>query len=197
MTEDDWVTDAMAAEILVKLRAATLPLPSKRGIPAPPQSWTIHQRRSRTQPLHPASNKLEEPRASPTTPLSWTGATPTQPNHNRSDIPRSKVTPPRGTTTKRPRKKKTLAALKREEVVLMEEQDNLKRKLEALQANREKQIKENVRLSKIKLDILVEPQGERPREMRNNHFEVVDERNDRIVLPDLNVPFREDVIMSY
>ncbi|KAI3785989.1 hypothetical protein L1987_45115 [Smallanthus sonchifolius] len=219
MTEADWVTAAMAdndvvAEVLLRLRLPSLPPSSKRRRPAPPQSWTIHQRRSRTQPILPASNKSETPRASPSTPLSWSGATSvsggggaliadaldsTQPNHNCSDISRSKVirTPSETTPTKRPRKKKTLAALKEEGIVLMEEQNDLKKKLAALQANCEKQREENERLKKIKLDIQVELQSERPNAMRNNHFEVVNERNDKTVLPDLNVPFGEDVILSY
>ncbi|KAI3727165.1 hypothetical protein L1987_66975 [Smallanthus sonchifolius] len=220
MTEADWVTAAMAdndvvAEVLLRLRLPTLPPSSKRRRPAPLQSWTIHQRRSRTQPILPASTKSETPRASPSTPLSWSGATSvsgggagapiadaldsTQPNHNCSDISRSKVIRPPGETTptKRPRKKKTLAALKEEGIVLMEEQNDLKKKLAALQANCEKQRKENERLKKIKLEIQVELQSERPKTMRNNYSEVVNERNDKTVLPDLNVPFGEDVILSY
>ncbi|XP_024971507.1 uncharacterized protein LOC112510342 [Cynara cardunculus var. scolymus] len=223
MSADDWLSLAMAdthlvAELLLRLR---LPLPpSKRSRPSPPQSWTIHQRRSRTQPLLPPSNKSEAPRASPSTPLSWSGATSisggggggggipivdvvdsTQPNPNRSVISRSKVTPPGETTpTKRPRKKKTLAALKEEESLLMEEQKHLKMKLETLKATCEKQIKENESLQKMKcgfleLDIQVEPQLER--QERNNHFEAVKERKDKLVLPDLNDPAGEDVTMSY
>lgn len=106
----------LVAEVLVRLRVAKPPpslQPSKRRRPSPPQSWTIHQRRSRSQPvvLLPAPNKSEAPRASPSTPLSWSGGatsvsgggggggvpivdavdSSTQPNHNRSDISRSKV----------------------------------------------------------------------------------------------------------
>ncbi|XP_023744152.1 uncharacterized protein LOC111892310 isoform X1 [Lactuca sativa] len=227
MAEDDWVAAAMedsdlVAEVLVRLRVAKPPpslQPSKRRRPSPPQSWTIHQRRSRSQPvvLLPAPNKSEAPRASPSTPLCWSGATSvsgggggggvpivdavdssTQPNHNRSDISRSKVMPRGETTpTKRPRKKKTLAALKEEEVLLMEEQTHLKMKLATLHANCEKQRKENQNLKKMKLDI----QGERLNAFRcggiqqpNNHFE---EQKDKIVLPDLNVAVGEDVIVSY
>ncbi|KAK9066307.1 hypothetical protein SSX86_013628 [Deinandra increscens subsp. villosa] len=216
MTEADWVAAAMAdtdavAEVLVRLRVATLPPSSKRRRPAPPQSWTIHQPRSRTQPILPASNKseTETPRASPSTPLSWSGGATSgsgggggapiadATNHNCSDVLRSKVTRPSETTpTKRPRKKKTLAALREEGIVLMEEQNDLKRKVAALQANCEKQRKENERLKKIKLDMQVEPQGERQKAMRNNHFEAVSERNVKTILPDLNVPFGEDVIVS-
>ncbi|KAI3759609.1 hypothetical protein L6452_07542 [Arctium lappa] len=214
MSGDDWLTFAMAdphlvAELLLKLRLP-LPPPSKRSRPSPPQSWTIHQRRSKTQPLLPTSNKSETPRASPSTPLSWSGGATsvsggggvpivdvvdsTIPNLNRSVISRSKVTPPGDTTpTKRPRKKKTLVALKEEEALLIEEQKHLKRKLETLQATCEKQIKENESLKKMKLDIQVEPQEER--QQRNNDFE---ERKDKLVLPDLNDdPAGEDVTVSY
>ncbi|KAL8230413.1 hypothetical protein R6Q57_000191 [Mikania cordata] len=218
MTEADWVTAAMAdndvvAELLVGLRVAALPPSSKRRRSVPPQSWTIHQRRSRTQPLLPASNKSETPRASPTTPLSWSGGATsvsgggasipdvvdsTPLNHNCSDISRSKVRPPgEATPSKRPRKKKTLAALKEENIVLMEEQNDLKRKIAALQDNCEKQRNENERLKKIKLDIQVEPLGERPKTMIINHFEAVNEPIDKTILPDLNVPFGEDLIVSY
>ncbi|KVI06082.1 hypothetical protein Ccrd_015595 [Cynara cardunculus var. scolymus] len=88
------------------------------------------------------------------------------------------VTPPGETTpTKRPRKKKTLAALKEEESLLMEEQKHLKM------------------CGFLELDIQVEPQLER--QERNNHFEAVKERKDKLVLPDLNDPAGEDVTMSY
>ncbi|KAK1434032.1 hypothetical protein QVD17_10950 [Tagetes erecta] len=213
MTEQpDWVTTAMAdndvvADLLLRLRL-------NRPRPAPPQSWTIHQPRSKPQPLiNPPS---DTPRTSPSTPLSWTAATSVtggaasiadvllnseQPHHNCSDVSRSKVKGPSETTlSKRPRKKKTLAALREEGIVLMDEQNDLKRKLAVLQANCEKQRKDNERLKKIQLDIQLEPQSQRPKAMivmSNNHFDVVSERKDKTILPDLNVPFGEDVIVSY
>ncbi|KAL4584595.1 hypothetical protein LXL04_009199 [Taraxacum kok-saghyz] len=218
MTDDDWVPAAMkdgdlVAEVLVRLRLAKPPpslQPSKRRRPSPPQSWTIHQRRSRTQPVLPAPNKSEAPRASPSTPLSWSGGATsisgggppivdavdsTQPNHNRSDTSRSKVMPRGETTpTKRPRKKKTLAALKEEEILLIEEQNHLKMKLATVHANCEKQRKQNESLKKMKLDIKVDTQEERLSEFRCDGFE---EQNDKIVLPDLNIPVGEDAIVSY
>ncbi|KAL8256823.1 hypothetical protein R6Q59_028864 [Mikania micrantha] len=215
MTEHDWLTAAMAdtamvAETLIKLRVSTLPLPSR---PAPLQSWSIHQRRSRTLPAQPASNKSELPTASPSTPLSLSGATSfsgggggapiadavnsIQLNLSRSDISRSKVLPPHETANKRPRKKKTMAALKKVEIVLLEEQYHLKRKLVAIQAKCEKQIEENDRLRNIALDIQMDPKGEKQKPIRNNHFEVIGEQNDKIALPDLNVPVGEDTILSY
>ncbi|XP_076886343.1 uncharacterized protein LOC143536180 [Bidens hawaiensis] len=192
MTQDHWLTVAMTdttavAQILVNLRAAAPPAKPRR--PEPPHSWTVRQRRS--------STKSEPPRASPTTPLSWTAATSGSCFAAVADTSRSKVTPPCETSTKKSRKKKTLVALKTEEVILMEEQHHLKMKLAALQAKYAKQIKENVRLKKIKLDMQVETQGDRPKATTSNHIETVDERNDKIVLPDLNVPFGEDAIVSY
>ncbi|XP_076938020.1 uncharacterized protein LOC143605977 [Bidens hawaiensis] len=192
MTQDDWLTVAMAdttavAQILLNLRAA--PPPPKRRRPEPPHCWTVRQRRS--------STKSEPPRASPTTPLSWTAATSGSCCAAIADTSRSKATPPCETSTKRSRKKKTLVALKTEEVVLVEEQHHLKMKLAALQAKYAKQIKENVTLKKIKLDMQVETQGERPKATTNSHFKMVDGQNGRIVLPDLNVPFGEDAIVSY
>ncbi|KAM0033359.1 hypothetical protein Hdeb2414_s0016g00485291 [Helianthus debilis subsp. tardiflorus] len=204
--QDNWLTVAMAdndvvAELLLRLRLPVPPSSNRRRRPAPPQSWTIHQRRSRTQP---PSNKSETPSASPTTPLSWSGgATSFSGGVDKSDkvlealadVSRSKVRPPgEATPTKRPRKKKTLAVLKEEGIVLMEEQNDLKKKIAALQANCEKQRKENERLKKIKLDMQVESQL---KATRSAHYEVVNERKDKTVLPDLNVPFGEDVIVSY
>lgn len=73
MTQDDhWLTAAMADDDVVAALLVKLRLPTQ-----PPQKWTLHQRRSRTQPplLPPTSNKSDTPRASPTTPLSWSGNT--------------------------------------------------------------------------------------------------------------------------
>nr|GEY90705.1 hypothetical protein [Tanacetum cinerariifolium] len=77
-------------------------------------------------------------------------------------------------------------------------------KLAALQSTREKQRKENESLKQMKLDIQPGRQVVRPKAIRydeiqrlNSHFEVINERNDKFVLPDLNVPVGEDAIMSY
>lgn len=73
---DDWLAAAfsdtdLVAEVLITLRTPPPPPPSKRQTPA----WTIHQRRSRTQPsIQASATKSEPPRASPSTPLSWSAA---------------------------------------------------------------------------------------------------------------------------
>lgn len=86
--DEDWVMaamtdDSMVAELLLGLRTTDHPRPPKRGSPAPPLYWSVRQQRSR----HPtryhgvAMKKMkktaaaEPTRASPTTPLSWSGAT--------------------------------------------------------------------------------------------------------------------------
>nr|XP_043617388.1 proline-rich receptor-like protein kinase PERK2 [Erigeron canadensis] len=206
MTDDDWLTAAISdtsvvAEFLLSLHLPTSPPPppppssssSKRRRPAPPPTWTIRRSRTQPQPLHqpPISNKSDTPRASPSTPLSWSRATSVS-GGGCPPIPHvisgSKVMPPSETNSaKRSKKKKTLAALREEEVLLIEEQNLLKKKLAALQANCEKQRKENMSLKLMKLDI----------QQSNNHFEAVNERRDKVFLPDLNVPVGEDVIVGY
>ncbi|XP_071712064.1 uncharacterized protein [Rutidosis leptorrhynchoides] len=209
MSHDDWLTAAMSdsdivAKLLVTLRSPSPPPPPPPPH-RPPHTWTIHQRRSPTQTLIQPPDKSEPPRASPSTPLSWSGPTSDaavessqQLHHNQSHTSGSKVTPPGDNTpSKRPRKKKTLAALKEEEMLLITEQNDLKRKLAALQSTFENQRNRNQNLKKMKLDVQVELQSEITRAYKNSQFEAVDVRNEGFVLPDLNVPFKEDVIMSY
>jgi len=78
--DDDWVNlavadDSLVVNLLLRLRR-TPPLP-----PPPPSlhlHWTVRQRRSRSARRHAAAashKKQDSTRASPTTPLSWSGAT--------------------------------------------------------------------------------------------------------------------------
>ncbi|KAG2370980.1 uncharacterized protein HKW66_Vig0211540 [Vigna angularis] len=79
--DDDWVNLAVADDSLVVnllLRLHHTPPP----LPPPPLSlhlhWTVRQRRSRSVRRHAAAashKKQDSTRASPTTPLSWSGAT--------------------------------------------------------------------------------------------------------------------------
>ncbi|KAI3773461.1 hypothetical protein L1987_47990 [Smallanthus sonchifolius] len=189
--DDNWVKSAMddtalVVHVILKLRQPS-PFP-------PPKTWTIRQRRSRPPPPPPVAKKSSVTRASPTTPLSWSGATSvsvggaeesSRPVHDASDITRSKVIRTNETTpTKRPRKKKTLAELKEDETTLLKERKQLKRQLATLQATCQKERKENERLKKMKND------------MKSQQVLAVsdctEEQNNSFVLPDLNIPAGED-----
>lgn len=74
MTDDDWMVEAMSdgalvANVLVNLRRASLP-EKKEDSRAPPLRWRVKQRRSRPMATSKATST-----PSPTTPLSWSGAT--------------------------------------------------------------------------------------------------------------------------
>ncbi|KAK3188599.1 hypothetical protein Dsin_028160 [Dipteronia sinensis] len=173
MTEEDgWLKDAMSddvlvADILLRLKQAeTTPTAAVKTSPALQLEWSVRQRRSRQV----FRKKGELTRASPTTPLSWSGATTSsggagpgaaegieessKPSRH-VDNPRSKlVGTSETTTTKKPRKKKTLAELREEEDFLLKERGNLKNQLARLRVNFEEQRATNETLKKIKLDIV-------------------------------------------
>lgn len=83
MSDDEWVKVAMTNEAVVAymlLRFKTeQPPPLQPPAPAKPVlhlGWTVRQRRSRSAPKHgDGKKKPEAARASPTTPLSWSGGT--------------------------------------------------------------------------------------------------------------------------
>ncbi|KAI9198973.1 hypothetical protein LWI28_025329 [Acer negundo] len=174
MTEEDegWLKDAMSddalvADMLLRLKQAeTRPTPIVKTSPALQLEWSVRQRRSRQV----VRKKGELTRASPTTPLSWSGATTSSGGAGPSavdgfeesskpsrhvDNPRSKlVGTSETTTTKKPRKKKTLAELREEEDFLLKERGNLKNQLASLRVNFEEQRATNETLKKIKLDIV-------------------------------------------
>lgn len=83
MSDDEWVKDAMTDEAVVAYmllrlhRAQPPPLPPPAPAkPALHLGWTVRQRRSRSAPRHgDGKKKAEAARASPTTPLSWSGGT--------------------------------------------------------------------------------------------------------------------------
>ncbi|KAH7859205.1 hypothetical protein Vadar_033088 [Vaccinium darrowii] len=149
-----------------------------------PLEWTVRQRRSKPI-LHHATTKKDKKkkpteRDSPTTPLSWSGcggATSVSGGSSsaaaaagdgtleessvspvkRTDATRSKVTATNETATnKRAKKKKTLAELKEEEILLVKERRQLKRELANLRATVEKQRATNESLKRLKLNL--EPQ---------------------------------------
>ena len=76
MSGEDWVKSAMAddsmvVELLIHLNDAPPPKRVSPSPPAPPLAWTVRQPRSK-QTFY---GKKQTERASPTTPLSWSGAT--------------------------------------------------------------------------------------------------------------------------
>ncbi|KAI4355795.1 hypothetical protein L6164_004535 [Bauhinia variegata] len=167
MCDEDWVKvamadDALVVRLLLRLSQPRPPPPPKKTLQL---DWTVRQRRSRSAPRHLGAEKKGEPtRASPTTPLSWSGATsasgcggdgyeessrPTKPlerSRSKSAI-RSETT-----TTKRSRRKKTLAELKEEESILLKERRDLKNELASLRVSVEKHRASNERLKRMKFD---------------------------------------------
>ncbi|KAF5808267.1 putative transcription factor bZIP family [Helianthus annuus] len=186
--DDNWVKSAiddvnLVVHLLLKLRHPS---------PPPPKTWTIRQRRSRPPPppTTTTTNKPSATRASPTTPLSWSGATSVSGGgveessrliHDGSET-RSKVIRANETTpTKRPRKKKTLVELKEDEMTLLKERKQLKRQLATLQATFQKHREENESLKKMKNDL-------KSQQVLAVSDCVEEEKNDSFVLPDLNIP---------
>ncbi|XP_034209935.1 uncharacterized protein LOC117623166 isoform X2 [Prunus dulcis] len=180
-TDDDgWVNLAMndeaaVVDVLLLLRHAEPPRPSKTSRDLPSLRWSVRQRRSKNVPRHHHASDLvvvegkdkkkgesSEARASPTTPLSWSGATSVSGGAldgseessrapKPTDAARSKVAVrSEAAIFKRPRKKKTLAELKEEESFLLKERRNLKNQLATLRLTVEKQRATNESLRKIK-----------------------------------------------
>ncbi|TKY48030.1 hypothetical protein E2542_SST25444 [Spatholobus suberectus] len=167
MCDDEWVKVAMADDSLVVDLLLRL-----HGPPPPPclhLHWTVRQRRSKSVPRHAATtaahNKADSTRASPTTPLSWSGATSASggalDGYEESSCPtkppqtsRSKVANPSETaTTRKSRRKKTLAELKEEENLLLKERRSLKNELASLRLTIEKHRAANKSLKRMKLDL--------------------------------------------
>lgn len=200
MSDEEWVKvatgdDAMVAELLLMFKqvkptvgAAAASMPSQPAmISKQPLSveWKVRQRRSKAVTVQ---SKKQAPRASPTTPLSWSGATsvsgggggggggvggggggggfdgspeeessrPSLTPHppKRSDTSRSKVIGTGETTsTKRTRRKKTLAELKEEEDLLQKERRLLKKELTTLRLHLEKARANNEKLKRMKVEL--------------------------------------------
>ncbi|CAN4086438.1 unnamed protein product [Withania somnifera] len=178
MTEEEWINaaimdDTVVAELLLRLNKVN-PSPSKCKKTGLPLEWTLRQRRSRPVSVNA---KKQAPRASPTTPLSWSGATSVSCGgvvdggyEHSSEPPPSKTTcttrskvnaTSDATTSKRSRKKKTLAELKEKEVLLIKERKQLKKELALVHANLEKQRDTNQNLKRMKLDLQTKQENER------------------------------------
>ncbi|KAK4267625.1 hypothetical protein QN277_024378 [Acacia crassicarpa] len=179
MCDDDWVKlamsdDSLVVDVLLHLQQAPPPTTTTNNNYSSclHLNWTVRQRRSRSAPRHVglSANKKDEPtRASPTTPLSWSGATSPSggggggaaadgsEESTRHTKPlktsRSKVAnPSETTTTKRSRRKKTLAELKEEESLLLKERKNLKSELASLRHTLVEHRATNERLKRLKVD---------------------------------------------
>ncbi|XVE91237.1 hypothetical protein DITRI_Ditri20bG0137800 [Diplodiscus trichospermus] len=145
MSEEDWVKEAMTdamlvAEVLLSLVHSESPARMKSAknnssSPSLQLDWSVRQRRSK-QALR---KKGETARASPTTPLSWSGGTSvsggagadgseesSRPPSKPVDNARSKVVATNETTPVRSRRKKTLAELKEEMSSHSKENNSLK-----------------------------------------------------------------------
>lgn len=167
MTDDDWMVAAMSdgslvADLLVHLRRAS---PSEKKkmkeeevFSSPPLRWRVRQRRSRPA-LVSSPKPTPTPTPSPTTPLSWSGATSAAADGvEESSSPPVAAARSKGpytsenTSRKRSRKKKTLAELKEDEVLVLKERRDLKKELESLRVTVEKERATNDRLKRLKLD---------------------------------------------
>ena len=88
MSDEDWVKaaltdDSLVGKLLVRLHHA--PPPKRDSHLAPPLEWTVRQRRSK--PVMILTNKKPTPRASPTTPLSWSGGATSVDGSEESSLP--------------------------------------------------------------------------------------------------------------
>ncbi|ESR63575.1 hypothetical protein CICLE_v10009242mg [Citrus x clementina] len=181
MVKDEWVRaammdDSVVVELLVRLKKQTNHVvKSEAEAAAAPLRWGIRQRRSRSSRCDAVSMRRKDAadsannsmRASPTTPLSWSGggsggaASPSatadeETSRHQTSAVRSKGTATNETTgnsTKRSRKKKTFAQLKEEEGFLLKERIHLNKELETLRATYKIQSAKNENLKRIKLDL--------------------------------------------
>ncbi|GMJ14275.1 hypothetical protein like AT1G15800 [Hibiscus trionum] len=165
MSDDEWVKQALtdstlAAKVLLNLFRSESP-PSRSGSAtsqALQLEWSVRQRRSKQS----LKKKAEPTRASPNTPLSWSGGVsvsgsgsgdgseetsrpPLKPVDNtRSKVARTnEITPP-----KRSRRKKTLAELKEEISSHLKENKSLKNELEMVKLKFENIRTENETLNR-------------------------------------------------
>ncbi|KAF8049545.1 hypothetical protein N665_2183s0007 [Sinapis alba] len=198
MTGGDWTQEAMSddslvAEALICLHHADPPShPEKSGGSDLKLKWNVRQRRSKASAS--SRKKGDHTRSSPTTPLSWSGATSlsggggggsgapavdgveeSSGGVKLSEAVRSKISQTSVTTTtpfKRSRKKKTLAELKEEESLLLKEKKSLKNELASMRDLLKQQRARNESLKKMQQD------AESLKKDDSSSF----------LLPDLNIP---------
>ncbi|KAJ4874356.1 Uncharacterized protein Rs2_39374 [Raphanus sativus] len=190
MSAENWTRLAMSDDSLVA--DALLQLRHSRPPPSPIKlKWSVRQRRS--------SKKGDQTRASPTSPLTWSGAATsfsggatTMDGLEESSVVvkpsetfRSKVFQTsaitRTTLFKRSRKKKTLAELKDEEVMLLKESKGLKNELASMRDLVEQQRVRNNSLKKMKAESQSALSCKRALEQSSS-----------FLLPDLNMPLETD-----
>ncbi|KAG7652353.1 hypothetical protein ISN45_At01g071000 [Arabidopsis thaliana x Arabidopsis arenosa] len=202
MSGENWIRvamsdDSLVAEALLRLRHSE----PKKSVDASPLKlkWSVRQRRSK---------KGDQTRASPTTPLSWSGATslsggggsggsgggattvegleessaavkPFEPF--RSKISQTSAITSTTTLFKRSRKKKTLAELKEEEIMLLKESNGLKNELASMRDLVEQQRARNNALKKMKAE-----------SQSALSCKQAFEKGSSFMLPDLNMPLDND-----
>uniref|UniRef100_A0A1J3E3R0 Uncharacterized protein n=1 Tax=Noccaea caerulescens TaxID=107243 RepID=A0A1J3E3R0_NOCCA len=184
----DWVAaamtdDQMVAELLIRLKHAGTVVSENPGANLPPLQWGIRQRRSRSSRfggggvLVSLKKDVDSVRASPKTPLSWSGGSGSGGGGSASpstatadgfeDISRqascststgsgSKAFPTNEITSsfsKRLKKKKSSSELKDEENLKLKERLDLEKEIASLRATFDEQNIRNQRLKRIKLDL--------------------------------------------
>ncbi|KAJ7951961.1 Major facilitator superfamily domain-containing protein [Quillaja saponaria] len=162
MCDEEWVKvamvdDSLVVQQLLRLNQAQPPPlpPMKKSAPAFQLGWTVRQRRSKSAPRYVDSGKKgESTRVSPTTPLSWSGATSVSGGGGGGGggavdgfEESSWLAKPMESS-----RSKTLAELKEEESFLLKERRNLKNELAALRLIVEKQRVTNESLKRMKID---------------------------------------------
>ncbi|XP_010476676.1 PREDICTED: uncharacterized protein LOC104755894 [Camelina sativa] len=198
MTGGDWIHEAMGDDSLVAEALICL-LHSEPSSPPPETKcgggggasdlklkWTVRQRRTKAASLRKKGDD-NNTRASPTTPLSWSGATSFSGGGGPgavdgfeessgavklSEAVRSKISQTSVTTTtpfKRSRKKKTLAQLKEEESLLLKEKKGLKNELASMRE-------------------LLKQQKARNESLKMMQAESQKNEDSSFLLPDLNIP---------
>ncbi|CAA7019993.1 unnamed protein product [Microthlaspi erraticum] len=198
MSGENWIQvamsdDSLVVEVLLRLRHSEPP--TKSDASPLKLKWSVRQRRSK---------KGDQTRASPTTPLSWSGATSLSGGAGcgggastvegleessaavkHSETFRSKISQTSAITTttlfKRSRKKKTLAELKEEEVMLLKERKCLKNDLASMRDLVEQQRTRNNALKKMKAESQSALSCKRAFEQGSS-----------FLLPDLNMPLDTD-----
>ncbi|VVA91477.1 unnamed protein product [Arabis nemorensis] len=195
MTGGDWIQSAMSddslvAEALICLHHSDPPPPPPEkivGVSDLKLQWSVRGRRSKSSSSS-SRKKGDHTRASPTTPLSWSGATSLSGavdgfeessvvDVKLSEAVRSKISQTSVITTpfKRSRKKKTLAELKEEESFLLKEKKGLKNELASMRDMLKQQRARNESLKKMQAES--------------------QKKNDSsFLLPDLNIPLDNNPI---